>query len=137
MHGASSTQMVISSPVVITTDCPSHNAADPKPQVPTGYADLHRCRNHPNGGEVSRYGPPVPGTLSLVVTRVIRDVAEDLYLSQAELGRRSGVPQSTISRAYKGTQAFTIDQLDALCSVLGVSLAAVVDEAQKRLGKNA
>lgn len=107
----------------------------PDPAVASGYADLHRRRYDPNGGEVRRYGHPVPGTLSLVVTRVIRDVAEDVYLTQAELARRSGVPQSTISRAYHERQAFTIDQLDALCRALGVSVAAVIAEAQRRFRK--
>ena len=104
-------------------------------QAPPGYADLHRLRNHPIGGDGRVYRPPVPGTLSLAVARVIRDVADELYLSQTELGRRSGVPQSTISRAYQGRQAFTIDQVAAICEALGISFAGVVAEAQERLAR--
>lgn len=77
----------------------------------------------------------MPGTLSLAVARVVEDVARESFLSQKALGHAAGIDQSKISRAYRGRQAFTIDQLDAICKVLGVSVAAVIAEAQARIVK--
>jgi len=105
-------------------------------QSPQGYADWHSARNHPNGGDVDEYSPPVPGTLSLVVAEVVEDVAKEMFLTQTDLGRASGVSQSKISRAYRGQRVFTIDELAAICRALEVSVAAVVAEAEDRLRRS-
>ena len=71
------------------------------------------------------------GRLSDEVTAILRTYAEETFVSQSELARRSGVSQPHISNVFRGITVFTIDQLDAVCDALGVQIAAVIHEADQ------
>jgi transcriptional regulator with XRE-family HTH domain len=62
--------------------------------------------------------------------------------SQAELARRSGVPQPTISRIEAGkSRAIDLDNLERLANALGVNAALLIDheidERDKKRGRKA
>ncbi|GLU88888.1 helix-turn-helix transcriptional regulator [Agromyces sp. NBRC 114283] len=72
---------------------------------------------------------PEPQRLATLVATVVRNYAEETYVSQAELSRKSGVSQPHISNVFTGKSVFSIDQLDAICSALGLKVTAVIHEA--------
>lgn len=82
---------------------------------------------------MGRYGSSVPGPISTAVTQLIATTSEELLLTQSELGRRTGIHQVTISRTFRGEREFTLDELDAICDALGLSLLAVINEAKSNL----
>jgi len=54
--------------------------------------------------------------------------------SQAELARRSGVPQPTISRLEGGkTRTIDLDNLEKLADALGVNAAALISHTGEEL----
>jgi transcriptional regulator with XRE-family HTH domain len=55
--------------------------------------------------------------------------------SQAELARRSGVPQPTISRLEAGkTRTIDLDNLERLANALGVNASALIDHTPAESG---
>ena len=65
-------------------------------------------------------------TLSPISIR-LEELREARGLSQAELARRSGVPQSTISRIEAGeTGSITLGNLERLADALGVNAAVLI-----------
>jgi transcriptional regulator with XRE-family HTH domain len=74
----------------------------------------------------------VPDTLSERIATVVAELVSDLRISQAELSRRTGIHQGTISHFLRGSRTITLDHLEAICHALGVSVTAVVDEAESR-----
>jgi transcriptional regulator with XRE-family HTH domain len=67
----------------------------------------------------------------------IRDAAG---WSQAELARRSGVPQPTISRLESGkTRTIDLDNLEQLANALGINAAVLIEherpEREKKRGR--
>jgi transcriptional regulator with XRE-family HTH domain len=66
----------------------------------------------------------------------LKEARETKSLSQAELARRAGVPQSTISRIEAGeTGSITLANLERLADALDVNAALLVVHEQK--GKRA
>lgn len=57
------------------------------------------------------------------VANRLKELREHVFLSQAELARRSGIGQGSISAIESGKQSPTAETLSRLCSVLGVSLS--------------
>ena len=74
-------------------------------------------------------------TLSPISIR-LEELRQAKDLSQAELARRSGVPQSTISRIEAGeTGSITLANLERLADALGVNAAVlIVNETRGRKG---
>lgn len=70
------------------------------------------------------------GPLNLSIARILAGAADELFVTQTELARRSGVSQSQISKLFSGERAMKVDQLEAICTALGLSAAAVVAEAE-------
>ena len=53
-------------------------------------------------------------------------------MQQVILERRTGITQSTISRAFNGRRVFSIDEAAAMCDALGLSLVTVIRDSQRR-----
>ncbi|MCC3276407.1 helix-turn-helix domain-containing protein [Arthrobacter sp. zg-Y20] len=51
--------------------------------------------------------------------------------SQSSLSRETGIPQSTISRILSGQRVVDLEQLVQICRALGVSVGAVMDQAER------
>lgn len=73
---------------------------------------------------------PVETSLGEAVTRRITDEARRREVHQVILERKTGITQSTISRAFNGLRVLSIDEADALCDALGLSLVTVLREAK-------
>ena len=67
--------------------------------------------------------------LSVRVVDVIRELAEERGDTQTTLGLRSSLGQPQISRLYRGRAHLKLDELDALCQALDVSILDVLDRA--------
>ena len=52
-------------------------------------------------------------------------------MNQTELGRRSGLVQSTVSKYLDGRLTMNLSHFDALCHALGVNPGAVMVEADR------
>ena len=57
----------------------------------------------------------------------VRAAIESSGLSEVEAARRAGIPQSTLSRRLLGNPpGFTVTELSALASVLGIDASSLV-----------
>lgn len=52
-------------------------------------------------------------------------------MSKSELARRSGIERTAVSDIVRGVSQADIEQLDAICQALGISMTAVIKEAEK------
>ena len=74
---------------------------------------------------------PLPSPLSQHVGLALADAIASRGLSQASVAVSAGMSPSQLSRALTGKKVFTIDQIDAVCVVLGIDLIDVVSAADK------
>lgn len=65
------------------------------------------------------------------ITLRVAELREGRGWSQAELARRSGVPQPTISRMEAGTESVNLRVLEKLASALEVHPAALIEKKGK------
>ena len=70
------------------------------------------------------------GVLSRALARVLRAAFEESNLTQTSLGEMIGVSQSQVSKYLLGKKALNIDELDAICTILGLDIAAVIRVAK-------
>lgn len=82
---------------------------------------------------ISRYLRAVTGALNQAVADLLRTYSEDALVSQTEIATRSGVSQSQISKLLRAERRMTLDQLEAICSALRLSVIAVIAEASNGL----
>lgn len=82
---------------------------------------------------ISRYVQAVTGALNRAVVEILRMYTEDSFVSQIELGRLSGISQSQISKLFRGERRLTLDQLEAMCHALRLSVVAVIAEASREI----
>lgn len=61
-------------------------------------------------------------SLSVAVARRLRGQLAERNLKGAGLARLTGLPQQTISRKLLGGTPFTLDELQSICDVTGISL---------------
>lgn len=61
-------------------------------------------------------------TVDQAVGRKLKGMRVEAGLSQEELAERSGVSESTVYRIERGERSARMDQLDALCGVLGIEI---------------
>lgn len=88
----------------------------------------------PFGGYVRRVprgNKAPPGPLSRYIAAELNREVRERGITQATLGNILGVSQSDVSKMLRAERPMTIDELDALCRVLGWSLSAFVGEADK------
>jgi transcriptional regulator with XRE-family HTH domain len=69
------------------------------------------------------------GALNRAVARILDDACEELFVTQTELARRSGISQSQISKLLRAEHGMKLGHLDAICTALGLSIVAVIAEA--------
>lgn len=72
---------------------------------------------------------PLPSPLSQHVGRLLSDAIAARGLAQARVADEAAISPSQLSRALTGKKVFTLDQLDAVCSVIGVDLIEIVSAA--------
>lgn len=65
------------------------------------------------------------------VSAEIRRVLEERGMSGNQLAKAAGMDQSTVARKLRGTHAFTLNELDTVCSVLGIKASDVIEWAQR------
>ncbi|MCC2030651.1 helix-turn-helix domain-containing protein [Microbacterium allomyrinae] len=70
-----------------------------------------------------------PATISQAVAEILREHAEQTFMTQTELARRTGISQSQISKFFRAERQMTIAQLVSLCDELQLSVVAVIAEA--------
>jgi transcriptional regulator with XRE-family HTH domain len=67
--------------------------------------------------------------LSARALDVIQSMAAKTDLNQSQIALLSGLTQPQISRLYAGRAPLKVDELEALCTALGVSVLDVLSEA--------
>ena len=70
-----------------------------------------------------------PDRASRIIVDLLRSYAEETFVTQTELARRTGLEQSHISRTFNHRVTLTVPSMVALCDGLGVSPMAVMSEA--------
>ena len=60
----------------------------------------------------------------MTVSEQVRRAIKDSGMTRYEIAKRSGVSQSTLSRFVLGTASITLDRLDVLAPLLGLTLIA-------------
>ena len=73
--------------------------------------------------------PPLGGFASLFA-RYVKRAADEAGLSGSEIGRRLGRAQSYASLRLNGRKAWTLDELDAIADLLGITPAELVERAR-------
>ena len=71
----------------------------------------------------------IPGPAGVSVSRAIRAAMGAQRLNQAELVRRAGIPQSTLSKILADKRDLGIDEYLRICSALALNPGQVLDEA--------
>lgn len=56
-------------------------------------------------------------------------------MTQMQLSEKSGISQSQLSKQLRGIRAINIDELDAICEALGVSMESILESAEAALGR--
>ena len=74
---------------------------------------------------------PPHGALSREVAKLLEAAADELAVSDTTLAGLVGISQSQMSIYLRGERSLTLDILDRICSALGLSIVAVVEEANR------
>jgi len=81
----------------------------------------------------------MPGPLTRSIAAKLKAAADDLGISQDQLGKKIGQSQSQVSKYLRGEVALSVEDVDNLCRALGLSLTDVVgsadDETKDRAGQ--
>lgn len=67
------------------------------------------------------------------VAAQLRSERARIDISQADLAKRADLATNTIRRIENEERAITLDQLVAICDVLGVPFTQFLDEAQRHM----
>ncbi len=73
---------------------------------------------------------PAP-SLDTLVGRKVHMMMWDRRISQTALGRQVGIDQSSLSKRLRGERNWTLDDLRAVATVLGTSIAYLVGETNE------
>jgi transcriptional regulator with XRE-family HTH domain len=66
---------------------------------------------------------------------LLKKIRQEKGLRQVELAEKLGVPQSFVSKYEAGNRRLDLLELRQICSILGVSLANLVQELEKNLNE--
>jgi transcriptional regulator with XRE-family HTH domain len=61
----------------------------------------------------------------------IRETRKKIGLTQVQLSEATGIDQASISRMENGRQGITLEHLQRIADVLGVSLADLLEESRR------
>lgn len=75
-----------------------------------------------------------PGRLTEEVAAILNATFESTGIKQSELGQRSGISQSQVSKYLRGTRVPDIERLQQMCAALEVRMSDVVAAAEARIG---
>lgn len=75
---------------------------------------------------------PGVGAFAQAVAAAVKSMVDDAGISGSELGRRLDRAQSYASLRLNGRKAWTLDELDAIASLLGTTVDAVMADARKQ-----
>jgi len=81
---------------------------------------------------MSEQTTPPRGRLREHVAEEIRVILARRKMSGAELARRTGIKQSTMSRRMTGETAFDMDDLEAISAVLGIEVGDLFVREERR-----
>ena len=84
------------------------------------------------GGVVRNSELPAVGGFAGLFARVIKEATEEAGLSGSEVARRLGRAQSYASLRLNGRKSWTLDELDAIAEMLGVTPGDLMDRARGR-----
>lgn len=73
--------------------------------------------------------PPIGG-FARVFASTVRALVNAAGISGSELARRMGRAQSYVSLRLNGRKAWTLDELDQIASILGISVGELFDKAR-------
>ena len=73
----------------------------------------------------------MPDQLSTAVSREVRRLLDERGMSGNALAKATGIPQTSIAGKLRGATSFTVDDLDAICRVLEVSVSDLLTWAQR------
>ncbi len=74
--------------------------------------------------------PPM-GEFARAYARAVRAAVDDNGMSGSELARRLGRAQSYISLRLQGRKAWTLDELDAIASIIGMNPQDLMERARR------
>lgn len=69
--------------------------------------------------------------LARAVSAQVRRLLEERGISGNQLAKAAGIPQTSIASKLRGMSAFTLNDLDSICSTLGVKVSDLIDWAQR------
>jgi predicted transcriptional regulator len=69
--------------------------------------------------------------VSTAVADILRVHADETFVTQLELARRTGISQSAISKMFRHESGMTVAHLSTIARALDLSSAAVLDEAER------
>lgn len=69
--------------------------------------------------------------LARAVSAQVRRLLEERGISGNQLAKASRIPQTSIAGKLRGATAFTLNELDNICSTLGVKVVDVIEWAQR------
>lgn len=69
--------------------------------------------------------------LARAVSAEVRRLLEERGISGNQLAKAAGLEQTTIARKLRGVRAFTLNDLDSICSTLGVKVPDLIEWAQR------
>ena len=73
--------------------------------------------------------PPIGG-FARAFAGAVRALVGSAGISGSELARRMGRAQSYVSLRLNGRKAWTLDELDQIASILGISVGELFDKAR-------
>lgn len=82
------------------------------------------------GGVVRNSELPAVGGLTSLFARAIKEATEDAGLSGSEVARRLGRAQSYVSLRMNGRKSWTLDELEAIAEMLGLTSYDLIDRAR-------
>lgn len=73
-----------------------------------------------------------PQALGMEVAALLRESVARRELTQAQVAEKSGISTSQVSKYLRGVRPITVDELDRVCSAIGVSFERLIVEAAYR-----
>jgi DNA-binding Xre family transcriptional regulator len=65
------------------------------------------------------------------VSAQVRKLLEERGISGNQLAKAAGLEQTTVARKLRGVLAFTLNDLDDICSTLGVKKSDLIEWAER------